>query len=186
MPLLVGLDGTEKMSKSKGNYIAVEEKPHEMFGKVMSIPDALMENYWTLLTDRPVAEVQRLLREMHPREAKDLLARDIVTRYWSAEEAAAASDEFRRVFAEKEKPSDMHEVRLVGAAFPLPDHTIGLAELIVRAGFAKSNSEAMRLIKQGAVSLDDHKIDNPQAFVAVRSGQVLRVGKRRWARLAVK
>ena len=186
MPLLVGLDGAEKMSKSKGNYIGVTEPAGEMFGKVMSIPDALMENYWTLLTARPVAEVQRLLCEMHPREAKDLLARDIVTRYWGAEEAAAASAEFRRVFAENQEPGEIPELRLVGAAFPLPDHTMGLAELIVRAGFARSNSDAMRLIKQGAVSLNDQKIDNPQAFVAVRTGQVLKVGKRRWARLAVK
>jgi tyrosyl-tRNA synthetase len=183
MPLLVGLDGVEKMSKSKGNTIAVTDPAGEMFGKVMSIPDSLMENYWTLLTDRPLAEVQATLRSVHPREAKEALAVDIAARYHGADAAKAAAEEFRRVFSEKEKPSEIPEISV--AAGELKDGQIGLARLIVAAGFAKSNGEAMRLVAQGAVSLDDAPLSDPKAFVAVRSGQVLRVGKRRWGRLSI-
>ncbi|MCX5653655.1 MAG: tyrosine--tRNA ligase, partial [Planctomycetota bacterium] len=103
MPLLVGLDGVEKMSKSKGNTVAVTDASGEMFGKLMSLPDALMENYWTLLTDVPLEEVRRTLREAHPREAKEQLARTVVARYHGAEAASHAADEFRRVFSEKEQ-----------------------------------------------------------------------------------
>jgi len=183
MPLLVGLDGVEKMSKSKGNTIAVTDPAGEMFGKVMSIPDALMENYWTLLTDRPLAEVQATLRSVHPREAKEALAVDIAARYHGAGAAKAAAEEFRRVFSEKEKPSEIPEISV--PAGELKDGQIGLARLIVAAGFAKSNGEAMRLVGQGAVSLDDAPLSDPKAFIAVRSGQVLRVGKRRWGRLSI-
>ena len=183
MPLLVGLDGTEKMSKSKGNYVAVTDPPGEMFGKVMSIPDTLMENYWTLLTAVPVAEVVETLRTAHPREAKERLARVIVARYHGDAAAAAAAEEFRRVFSEKDKPSEIPEVRIPAAEFQ--DGKIGLARLVVVAGFAPSTSEAMRLIKQGAVRIDDEVVSDPKAQVAVVPGAVLRVGKRRWGRLVI-
>jgi len=184
MPLLVGLDGTDKMSKSKGNYVGVTEPAGEMFGKLMSIPDALMENYWTLLTDRPLAEVRERLRSEHPRKTKEALAVDVVTRYHGTDAARAAAAEFRRVFSEKEKPTDIPDVPVARSECDA-DGRVGLARLIVAAGFAASNSEAMRLVKQGAVSLDDAPLTDPKAFVAVRSGQVLRVGKRRWGRLVV-
>lgn len=184
MPLLAGVDGTEKMSKSKGNYVGVTEPPGEMFGKIMSIPDGLMEDYWTLLTDRPLAEVKAELARGHPRDVKEALAKVIVTRYHDAKAADAAAEEFRRVFAEKDTPSDIPDVAI--AKDELDDEgRIGLARLIVAAGFATSNSEAMRLIKGGAVSLDDETIDDRRAFVEVKGGRVLRVGKRRWARLTV-
>jgi len=183
MPLLVGLDGTEKMSKSKGNYVGVTEPPKEMFGKLMSLPDRLMENYFTLLTDTPLPEVRELLQTSHPRAAKEQLAKTIVARYYDADAAANEAAEFRRVFSEKEQPSDIPEV--IVAASELEDGRMGLARLIVVAGFAESNSEAMRLIAQGAVRIDDEVQNDPKAKVAVAPGAILRVGKRRWGRLDI-
>jgi tyrosyl-tRNA synthetase len=184
MPILVGLDGVEKMSKSKGNYIGVTDPPQQMFGKLMSIPDALMENYFTLLTTVPLEEVQSLLMTAHPRETKQRLAVAIVARYYGEAAASAAADEFRRIFSDKEKPTDIPEA--VIPASELQNGRLGLARLVVAAGFATSNSEAMRLIKQGAVSIDDQVINDPKALVDVKPGALLRVGKRRWGRLAVK
>ncbi len=177
MPLLVGLDGTEKMSKSKGNYVGVTDAANEMFGKLMSIPDRRMEEYWRLLTTEPVADFQKSLKNLGPRDTKERLAKGIVAQYYGAGAADAAADEFRRVFAGKEIPDDIPDVRVARG--------IGLATLIVSAGFAKSNSEAMRLIRQGAVRINDRVIADPQASVEAASGDVLRVGKRRWARLIV-
>jgi tyrosyl-tRNA synthetase len=184
MPLLVGLDGAEKMSKSKGNYVGVTDPPQEMFGKVMSIPDALMENYFTLLTDVPEGEIRQMLAGTHPREAKERLASAVVSRYYGAEAARAAADEFRRVFSQKQKPSDIPEA--IVQASELTDGRIGLARLLTVAGFASSNSEAMRLIQQGAVTLDDQAVSDPKAQVPLRSGAVLHVGKRRWGRIVVR
>jgi len=175
MPLLVGLDGREKMSKSKGNVVAVTDAPDEMFGKLMSIPDELMEHYWTLLTETPEAQIRRNLKTMHPREAKEALAAAIVWGAYDEAAAQAAAVEFRRVFSKKEKPSEMPEVRT--------ESPVGLASLIVASGFASSNSEAMRLIKQGAVKLNDQAITDSKAHVTVANGSILQVGKRRWARL---
>jgi tyrosyl-tRNA synthetase len=183
MPLLVGLDGADKMSKSKGNYVAVTDPPGEMLGKIMSLPDGLMENYFTLLTAVPMDEVRRTLKATHPREAKERLAKSIVTRYYGAGAAEAAAKEFRRIFSEKEQPTDIPETPVPAAE--LGDGKIGLAHLIVVAGFAASHSEAMRLITQGAVRIDDAVQSDPKATVAVAAGSVLRVGKRRWGRLKI-
>jgi len=183
MPLLVGLDGVEKMSKSKGNYVAVTDPPGEMFGKLMSIPDSLMENYWTLLTTMPMVQIVETLRTVHPREAKERLARTIVARYHGDAAAAAAAEEFRRVFSEKAKPSEIAEILIPSAEFQ--DGKIGLARLMVRAGFASGTSEAMRLVKQGGVSINDEVQTDPKAHVGVTTGAVLRVGKRRWGRIVI-
>jgi tyrosyl-tRNA synthetase len=184
MPLLVGLDGADKMSKSKGNHVGVTDPPNEMFGKVMSIPDALMENYFTLLTAVPEAEIRETLRTAHPREAKERLASAIVARYYGEAAARLAADEFRRVFSEKEKPSEIPEAAI--PASELAEGKIGLARLVVAAGFAASNSEAMRLIQQGAVRLNNEVLSDPKAHVAVESGAVLHVGKRRWGRIVIR
>jgi len=183
MPLLVGLDGTEKMSKSKGNYVGVTEPSKEMFGKLMSLPDRLMENYFTLLTETPLPEIHELLRTSHPRDAKEQLAKTIVARYYDTTTAEAEAREFRRVFAEKEQPSEIPEVAV--SASELEDGRMGLARLIVVAGFAKSNSEAMRLIAQGAVRIDDQVVNDPKARVALATGTIFRVGKRRWGRIEI-
>jgi tyrosyl-tRNA synthetase len=175
-PLLVGLDGTEKMSKSKGNYVALTDRAEDMYGKLMSIPDALMRNYFELLTDRPVDEIHRLLddQQTHPRDSKDALAREIVSMYHDEAAADAAAAEFRRRFSEGHLPSDMPLYRVDQSDWPL-------ANLISHVEFASSNSEARRLIKQGAVTFADKKISDPTAQVQIPTDQpvVLKVGKRK-------
>ncbi|MCK4624007.1 MAG: tyrosine--tRNA ligase, partial [Phycisphaerae bacterium] len=158
MPLLVGLDGVEKMSKSKGNYVGVTDPPNDMFGKVMSIPDTLMENYFTLLTGLPAERITKLVdsEKTHPRDAKAALAKTIVERYYDQPAAEAAADEFDRVFSSKQTPTEMPEITI-------PTGTIGIIGLVVQAGFAKSNGEARRLISQNAVSIDGDKITDTEA-----------------------
>jgi tyrosyl-tRNA synthetase len=179
MPILAGLDGVEKMSKSKGNTIAVTDEPDEMFGKVMSIPDALMPNYFTLLTPLPADRVASLLNPelTHPRQAKDVLARTIVEDFHDAAAAEAASAEFRRRFAEKQLPSDLQTHTVQEAELPL-------ATLITRLGFAPSNAEAKRLIQQGGVVFNDQKMTDAAARVPLgREAVILKVGKRRICRV---
>lgn len=180
MPILVGLDGHEKMSKSKGNYIAIGEKPNDMFGKVMSIPDALMSNYFELLTGLPEARIASLLddKQTHPREAKDILGRVIVEEFHGRDAANEASAEFRRRFAEQQLPSDLEVKKVSGSP-------IGILKLMVECGFAPSNSEAKRLIQQGAVTFGEAKVSDPQMQVEIKGEPVLRVGKRRVCKLTV-
>ncbi len=180
MPILVGLDGTEKMSKSKGNYIGLTFSANDMYGKVMSIPDSLMGNYFTLLTDVPEDRIGSLLNdeETHPRDAKDILGRVIVEAYYDAEAANAASAEFKGRFKGGELPSDI-ETKVVEAS------PIGLLNLISSVGFAATNSEARRLVQQGAVSLDGQKYNDPKAEVVIVGEMVLKVGKRRVCKVRV-
>ncbi len=180
MPLLVGLDGQQKMSKSKNNYIGITDEPNDMFGKVMSVPDELMENYFTLLTDAPREEIAVLVApdQTHPRDAKAKLGRLVVAKYHGEAAAEEAANEFDRIFAQKQVPQDMPELKLPGKA-------INIVEMIVAAGFAKSKGEARRLVQQNAVSIDDQKITDIGAQVEPADGQVLRVGKRRFAKLCV-
>jgi len=178
MPILVGLDGVEKMSKSKGNYIGVTDEPNDMFGKVMSIPDALMGNYFALLTELPAQQIDTLLdpARTHPRDAKAALGKMIVERYHGARAAGGAAAEFDRVFSQRNAPTDMPEIRA-------PGKSMNIVELIVLAGFAKSNSDARRLIAQGAVDIDGATISDAAATVELKGGSVLRVGKRRFGRI---
>ena len=180
MPILPGLDGVEKMSKSKGNYVGLTDEPANMFGKVMSIPDKLMRDYYALLTDLPSERIDELLNpgKTHPREAKALLAGTIVATYHDQAAAKAAAEEFDRVFSQRDAPTDMPEI-VIG------DGNMNIVELVVAAGFAKSNSEARRLIQQNAVSVDDNKVSDVEARVSLRSGAILRVGKRRFGRIVV-
>lgn len=175
MPILVGLDGKEKMSKSKGNYIGLTDKPNDMFGKVMSIPDNLMSNYFTLLTGLPQDRISSLVdaSQTHPREAKDVLGRTIVEEFYDVDAANSASEEFRRRFAQGDLPSDLQTIS-VGSA------SIAILDLLKQVGFASSSGEARRLIEQGAVSLDDAKITDIKASIELGSDQkILRAGKRR-------
>ena len=180
MPILVGLDGEQKMSKSKGNYIGVTECPKDMFGKVMSIPDALMANYFTLLTDLPTAQIADLCNgeKTHPRQAKEVLGKMIVAQFHGPAAADEAAAEFVRVFSQKQVPADMPEVRPTSA-------TMNIVDLVVLAGFADSKSKARRLVEQNAVSLDDTKINDVKASVELRAGQVLRVGKLSFGRIVL-
>ncbi len=174
MPILAGLDGREKMSKSKGNYVGVTDQPDDMFGKIMSIPDNLMPNYYELLTDLPRDRVKSLLNpdDTHPREAKDVLGRVIVEAFHTRSAANTASQEFRRRFREHELPSDLETKR--ASASP-----IAIVTLVREVGFAASNSEARRLVEQGAVTLNDEKIADPAAQVVIDGEAILKVGKRR-------
>jgi len=178
LPILVGLDGVEKMSKSKGNYVGVTDEPNDMFGKLMSIPDELMANYLDLLTDVPADRAAELVDpdKTHPRKAKAELARTIVDRFHGTDAATAAEAEFERVFSKRDVPTEMPEIAL-------PAGKVALVDLIVTAGFAKSKSEARRLIEQNAVSLDGEKVTAIDAEVDPPAGAVLRVGRRRFARI---
>lgn len=180
VPLLVGTDGTLKMSKSYGNYIAVNEPPEEMFGKIMSIPDHVLGDYLRLLTDLPDEEINDMLARMaagtlNPRDVKERLATIIVSDLHSPEAAARARDYFHRVHRLRELPEELPEI-----AVPT---TARVIDYIVRTGFARTNNEARRLVLQGGVRLDGQRVDDPEAVLELREPIVLQVGKRRFARL---
>ena len=183
VPLLVGLDGVEKMSKSLGNAIGLNEPPQEMFGKTMSIPDALMWDWYLLLTDVGEEEIAASRAKveagtLHPKELKQRLAGLLTARYHGEEAAQAARAEFERVFAGGGAPEDTPEVDAA------PDEP--LAKLLVRHGLAASNKEAHRLVKQGAVSIDGERAGDPFSTLAERGDSYLvKVGKRRFARVKV-
>lgn len=180
MPLLEGTDGTQKMSKSLDNYIGLTESPKDMFGKAMSVSDDLMWRYFELVLCLDPEEIGRL-RSLHPREAKDELGRELVTRYHGEPSADAASKEFARVFSERKLPSDMPVVELRPDC--LVDGRIGILNLVSSSGLASSNSEARRLVQQGAVHLADERVSDPRAEVAPEDGSVLRCGKRGFVRI---
>jgi len=186
MPILAGLDGVQKMSKSLGNYVGITEPPKEMFGKVMSIPDNLMPQYFELCTDVPVAEIKEIEAgltggKLHPMDVKKRLAREIVTIYHSADAASEAQAEFERVFSERELPSEIAPIRVPASAFK--EGKVWIVRLLVIAGFAPSNSEARRLIEQGAVELDSERISDVNAEIPLTDGQVLRVGRLKFGRI---
>ena len=188
MPLLVGLDGVKKMSKSLGNYIGVAEPPNEMFGKLMSISDDLMVQYFELCTDVPLPEIRQIEAELksgklHPMEAKKRLACEIVTIYHSAEVAEKAQEEFERVFSARELPSEIEPIRVPKSAFK--DGKVWIVRLLTTAGFAASNSNARRLVEQGAVTLDDEKITDVNAELPIKEGQILHVGKLKFGRIEI-
>lgn len=187
--LLVGTDGTEKMSKSLGNYVGITEPPGEMFGKLMSIPDDVLPQYYALLTDEGFEGARRIDEQMqsgelHPMEAKKRLARAIVARYHDAQAAEEAQSEFEQVFSRGELPSDIPEVELRAA--DLEDGRVWIVRLVRACGSASSNSEARRLIRQGAVRLNDRKIEDETANVEVQDGDVLQVGRRTFANIKLR
>jgi len=180
-PILVGLDGKEKMSKSKGNYVGVTDPPSDMFGKIMSISDDMMENYYTLLTDLPTERIAKLTSpgQTHPKEAKVLLGRTIVAQFHGPAAADAAAAEFDRIFAQGRLPDDMPEVAL-------PKAPITVKNLLTLCRLVETGGEAKRLCGQGGVSVDGQKMMDPNAEITPRDGVVVQVGKRRFAKLRVK
>jgi tyrosyl-tRNA synthetase len=183
MPLLEGLDGVEKMSKSKGNYVGITEAPFDMFGKVMSISDEQMWRWYDLLSMRSNEEIAQLRREAqggrNPRDIKVLLAQEIVARFHSARAAEEALAEFEARFRAGAAPEDMPEVILAAAG-----GAVGIAALLKQAGLAPSTSEAVRNIEQGGVKVDGQKIGD--RGLQLRAGTyVVQVGKRKWARVTV-
>lgn len=188
VPLLVGTDGEQKMSKTYGNYIGVDDPPDEMFGKVMSIPDELMVTYYSLLTGAGRLEVQALERGLqdgsyHPAQAKRDLAEKLVDLYHSSALAAQARVHFDRVFREKERPEVVPEAAVPAEA--VREGRVWLPRLLTGLGLASSNGEARRLVEQGGVRLDDTVLEDPGAEFdpATLRGAVLQVGKRKFVRL---
>lgn len=186
-PLLPGLDGVEKMSKSLGNYIGINEPPQEMYGKVMSLPDPLMVTYFELCTEVPMEEVRAIEEglqagRLHPRDVKRRLAREIVTVWHGPQAARAAEEEFDRVFTREELPSEIPEVYVRPQDLD-PDGRVAIVRLLRLVRLVVSNSEARRLVAQGGVSVDGRRVSDPEERVEVRSGLVVRVGKRRFARV---
>lgn len=181
MPILEGLDGIQKMSKSLNNYIAVADEPNEMFGKVLSISDTLMWRYYELLSTLSLDEIEALKvgvenGSLHPKKVKESLALEITTRFHSAEAALAAQAEFERVHAQSEIPSEMDEFTLEGP--------IWIAKALVDCSLSPSTSQARREIKQGSVKIDQNKLSDEQ--YQLEAGEyILQVGKRKFARLKV-
>jgi len=181
MPILVGLDGKEKMSKSKGNYIGVTDEPNDMFGKVMSISDEMMADYFTLLTDFASDRVSELANpnKTHPKEAKVLLGRTIVSEFYDESAAESAAAEFEKVFGKGGLPEDMPEVKVSGEA-------VAASKLLLACELVSSGGEGKRMVAQSAVSIDGRKVNDPNEQVQPVDGMVVQVGKRKFARLKVK
>lgn len=185
VPLLEGLDGVQKMSKSLGNYVGITDAPTEMFGKIMSISDDLMWRYYDLLSFRPLAEIQQLKQDVlagaNPRDVKILLAKEIIARFHDETAAEAAHQDFIQRFSKNALPDDIPEVLLSceGQAMPI-------ANLLKEAGLVDSTSEAIRMIKQGAVKLNgEQKIEDSKLDVAKGSSQIYQVGKRKFAKVTL-
>lgn len=186
MPILEGLDGVNKMSKSLGNYIGVDEPANEMYGKTMSIPDELMIRYFELVTPVPMEEVRQLeagLQDgsLHPRDVKMRLAREIVTFYHGAAAAAEAEEEFKRVFQQRELPDEIPQYEITAEL--LEEGQVVLPKLMVAAKLTSSNSEARRLIKQNAVKINGETVTDPNLRFKPEPGTVIKVGKRKFVQL---
>ena len=180
VPLLVGTDGVQKMSKSLGNYIAVNDLPNEMFGKIMSIPDSAMGDYLRLLTDLPDDVVDEMLAaavrgDVNPRDVKERLATTVVSDLHGAEAGQAARDEFDRVFRQRVAPEEMPELVVTAE--------VRLLALLVETGMAATNNEARRLVTQGGVRIGGLTVGDPEHLVRIDAPTVLQVGRRRFVRL---
>lgn len=188
LPLLIGTDGKDKMSKSMGNYIAVTDPPADMFGKVMRIPDGLMRSYFELVTDVPEEQIERLTDAStgNPRDTKEHLAKVIVTKFHSADAAEAAAAEFRRVHAAGGGglPDEIPEVAL--PQDKIADGKIVPIDLILHCSFEQTRSEARRLVAERGVRLNQVVIEDALAPIAVKSGDIVQRGKRRFVRLVAK
>jgi len=192
MPILVGLDGQQKMSKSLGNYVGVSEPAHDMFGKLMSVPDGCMSNYFTLLTSISIEEIRRLsdARQTHPMEAKKRLAVEVTTGFHGREAADHARREWESIHQKKAAtgelvvPADTPTVELPRAG--LQDGRMPTLKLIVEAGFAATNSEARRLVDEGGIRLNGEVVKDALGTLEVKEGDVLQRGKRKFVRVALK
>lgn len=178
MPILVGLDGVEKMSKSLGNYIGVKDTANDMFGKIMSISDELMENYYTMITEIPSEEITKIKENiangmLHPMEAKKQLGAEVVKIYHGEQAAAEARDWFENVFSKRNLDVELPEVEV-------EYNEIGVIDLLVKATeLVKTTSEARRLIEQGGFKINDEAIKDVKATVKVESGMIVRAGKKK-------
>ena len=184
MPILEGLDGVQKMSKSLNNYIGIEDAPKDMFGKIMSISDDLMWRYFELLSFRPMSEIEGFRKDMaagkNPRDIKFLLAEEIITRFHSEEEATAAREGFIAQFARNKIPDDIPELD-----FDAPEGGYPIANLLKDAALCSSTSDAMRMIQQGAAKIDGEKVADKAVRIQPGTSGVFQVGKRKFAKVTV-
>ena len=184
MPILEGLDGVQKMSKSLNNYIGIADDPKDMFGKIMSISDDLMWRYFELLSFRPMSEIERFKQEMqqgkNPRDIKFLLAEEIITRFHSEADATAAREGFIAQFAKNRIPDDIPEL-----SFEAPEEGYPIANLLKDAGLCASTSDAMRMIQQGAAKIDGEKVADKSVKIQKGTEAVFQVGKRKFAKLSI-
>jgi len=183
MPLLVGTDGVEKMSKSYDNYIGISDPPKEIYGKTLSIPDSLIYIYYELATDISSGELVQIKSQLddpkiNPRDLKRKLARTFVRMYYNEKTASEAEAEFDKIFIRKETPEDLPE-------FVLKHNTkeLSILDLIIKVSFAPSKGEARRLVSQGGVSIDGKKIDDINDMIMIRDGMILKVGKRKFIKI---
>ncbi len=184
MPILEGLDGVQKMSKSLNNYIGIADEPKDMFGKIMSISDDLMWRYFELLSFRPMSEIEGFKQEMqqgkNPRDIKFLLAEEIIARFHNETEATAAREGFIAQFAKNKIPDDIPEL-----SFEAPAEGYAIANLLKDAGLCSSTSDAMRMIQQGAAKIDGEKVADKSVKIQKGTEAVFQVGKRKFARLSI-
>lgn len=175
--ILVGLDGKEKMSQSLGNYIGLEEKPEEQYGKIMSIPDELMFDYFELLTRVSMNEITKLMKSnINPKDIKARLAKEIVTMYHSKKEAERAEKEFNKIFKEKKLPTKIPEIKI-------KDKKLNILDLLIKTKLVSSKAEARRLVEQGAVKINNKIQDNWKEIIITKSGLVVQIGKRRFKKI---
>ncbi|MBU7007255.1 tyrosyl-tRNA synthetase [Peptococcaceae bacterium DYL19] len=189
LPILEGLDGVQKMSKSLGNYIGITEAPREMYGKTMSIADELMIRYFELVTPVEMDEISRIRTgledgALHPRDVKMRLAREIVTIYHGEEAAAKAEEEFKNIFQKKELPDEVPDYVLDSSE--LEDGLIWLPKLLSLAGLVSGTSEGKRMVKQGAVRINDERVNDPDLRFMPEDGSIIKAGKRKFARIVIK
>jgi tyrosyl-tRNA synthetase len=181
LPVLDGIDGTQRMSKSLGNYVGIDESQNEMYGKIMSIPDTLIYPYFELVTDIGLTELREIKQQLenpqiNPRDIKKNLAHTIVRMYYTKTAADDAQIEFEQVFAKGQLPDEMAE-------FPLSESQIRIDDLLIFTNTASSKSEAKRLIQQGGVTLDGEKISDPFQNISIEKEHILKVGKRKFAKV---
>ncbi|WP_134704274.1 tyrosine--tRNA ligase [Ammoniphilus sp. YIM 78166] len=188
MPILEGLDGVQKMSKSLGNYIGIGEAPNEIYGKTMSVPDELMLKYYELVTDISNEDLQALRAgledgSVHPRDAKMNLAKRFVLMFHGTAAAEEAEEHFKRVFQQRALPTDIPEVKLSQES--LENGQIWIAKLLVELGLTPSSGEARRMIQQGGVKINEEKMEDVQAQIQVENDMIVQVGKRKFAKVVL-
>jgi tyrosyl-tRNA synthetase len=186
MPIIEGLDGVQKMSKSLGNYIGISEPPNEIYGKAMSIPDELMMKYYELATSISLEELQELKKgladgTLHPRDTKMRLARTFVEMYHGNEAAAEAENHFKTVFQQRALPTDIPEKTVL--AGEMEEGKMWIVKLLVTLGLCPSNGEARRMVQQGAVKINEAKVESVDDHVEIEDGMVVQVGKRKFAKV---
>jgi tyrosyl-tRNA synthetase len=183
MPILAGIDGVEKMSKSLDNYIGISESPRQIYGKTLSIPDSMIHDYFVLATDVGPGELQRIKTDLdntaiNPRDLKRRLARTLVSLYHDEEAARSAEEEFDRIFVKKDLPDDVPEVSI-----SIDNGSVGILRLLTETRLVSSNGEGRRMIEQGGVTVDGQRIYDYNAEVPIKESVIVKVGKRRFMRV---